>query len=191
MVRRMTPALFAALLVLSKPPAKDQDDPPAPEQTCEVDPKALRPQFAAKLPKGFKLVSTRKAKRTLTQVLKLPDGFEVTLTLGGCEHLGFRFDLKGGTLTPKTVGAELVAVSRRVLPSLPMAKDAFATPATILKALEDSTISQLPATLPCGEATCQLAIAAEPEKPKGKAPKKGAPPQEPAGILSLTYDFPL
>lgn len=186
----MTPALLLSLLVLTKPPAKEKEEAP-PEPTCEVDGRSLKPQFAAKLPKGFKLVSTKKAKRTLTQVLKLPDGIEVTLTLGGCEKLGFRFDVQGGTLTPKTVGAELVAVSKRVLPALPMAKDAFATPATLLKALEDSTISQLPATLPCGEATCQLAVSAAPEKPKGKAPKKGAPPPEPVGVLSLTYDFPL
>lgn len=184
MVRRMTPGLLLSLLVLAKPPAKEPKEP-VPEETCEVDAKALKPQFAVKLPKGFKLVSTKRDKRTLTQVLKTPDGFEVTLRYGGCEKLGFRFDVKGGTLTPKTVGAELVAVSKRLLPTLPMAKDAFATPSTLLKAVEDATISVLPAQLACGEATCQLAIGAEETKQPSKKPK------EPAGVMTLTYDFPL
>lgn len=192
MVHGMTPGLLLPLLVLAGPPAKEP--PAAPDATCEVDARALKPQFAPKLPRGFKLVSTKKDRHTLTQVLTTPDGFEVTLRYGGCEKLGFRFDVKGGTLTPKTVGAELVAVSKRLLPALPMAKDAFATPATLLRALDEATISMLPAQLPCGDATCQLALAAEaqpaPARPARRA-KQPAAEQPPAGVLTLTYDFPL
>lgn len=188
MVRRMS-ALSFALLLLAAPPKGAKDD--APEvPACEVDAKSLKPQFAAKLPKGFKLVSTKKEKQHLVQTLKTPEGYEVALRYGGCERLGFRLDIKGGTLTPKTVAAELVAVSKRVLPSLPMAPGAFVTPETFLKALDDATISMMPAQLPCGDATCQLALAAADEKPKpaAKPSKKPAPEKEPAGVLSLSWE---
>ncbi|MFT3711445.1 MAG: hypothetical protein QM817_27745 [Archangium sp.] len=165
----------------------------AAAEDCALDLKDIKPQFAPKLPTGFKLLSTKKDKRKITQVLKTAEGYEVTLELGGCSHVAYSFGIKGGTLTPKTVGSELVAVSKRVLPSLPMDKDVIASPATFTKAIDEANIMTLPAQLPCGDATCTLAIEAEPEKPapKGKKPKKTDPPKEPAGILKLSYDFAL
>ncbi|MBL8914298.1 MAG: hypothetical protein JNM17_26570 [Archangium sp.] len=168
-------------------------------EDCAFELKDIKPQFAAKLPSGFKLVSTRKDKRKVTQVLKTPDGFDVTVELGGCSHVAYSIAIKGGTLTPKTVGSELVAVSKRVLPTLPMIADAIASPERFLKAIEDGNIITLPAQLPCGDATCTLAIEAEETKPdKKKAPpkklKKGEKPEpekEPAGVLKLSYDFAL
>jgi hypothetical protein len=184
MVRRMS-ALSLALLVLAAPPKGAKDDAPD-VPACEVDVKHLKPQFAPKLPKGFKLVATKREKQHLVQTLKTPDGYEVTLRYGGCERLGFRLDIKGGTLTPKTVGAELVAVSKRVLPALPMAPGAFVTPETFLKALDDSTISMLPAQLPCGDAACQLSLSAAEEK--AKPSKKPGAEKEPAGVMSLSWE---
>lgn len=166
-------------------------------EDCGLELKDIKPQFAAKLPSGFKLVSTKKDKRKLTQVLKTPEGFEVTLEFGGCSHVAYSFAIKGGTLTPKTVGSELVAVSKRVLPTLPMTSDAIAAPDKFLKAIDEANIVTLPAQLPCGDATCTLAIEAEEVKPppKGKAPpkkkKKDEPEKEPAGVLKLSYDFAL
>ncbi|MFZ5444406.1 MAG: hypothetical protein ACOZQL_30725 [Myxococcota bacterium] len=184
----MRPAHLLPVLLLAAPLARAED--------CALEAKAIKPQFAAKLPKGFKLASTKKDKRLITQVLKTPDGFEVTLTLGGCEHVGYALAIKGGTLTPKTVGAELVAVSKRVLPTLPMDADALVDPKLFLKAIDEANIVALPAELPCGDATCKLSIGEE-EKPKAdkkkpaKKPKKDEPAKEPPGVLKLEYDFAL
>ena len=148
----------------------------AADEECLVDAKALKPQFAAKLPRGFKLVSTRKEKKQklITQVLKLPDGFEATLTAGGCSHLTFTIALKGPGLTTRTVGAELVAIARRVLPTLPMDQDSTVDVKLFSHAIEEARINVMPAQLPCGDATCQLSLEADETKPaKGKAkPKK-------------------
>lgn len=162
-------------------------------EECAFDAKDLVPQFRRKLPPGFKLRSTKKEKQHLTQVLTTPEGHEVTLRLGGCAHVAYSFSIKGGTLTPKTVGSELVAVSKRVLPALPMAKDVIADPSVLLRAIDEASIVTLPAQLPCGDATCQLALETEvpaPEK-KPKKSKKPAPPAEPVGVLVLSYDFAL
>lgn len=188
MVRGMRlPLLVASCLAVLAPSARAED--------CQLEAKDIKAQFAAKLPSGFKLLSSKKDKRRFTQVLKTADGFEVTLQLGGCAHVEYSFAIKGGTLTPKTVGSELVAVCKRVLPALPMDKDAIASPQTFLKALDEANIVSLPSQLPCGDATCTLAIEAEPEKTPKKKPvkKKGVeePPKEPAGILKLSYDFAL
>lgn len=163
-------------------------------EDCVLELKDIKPQFAAKLPSGFKLVSTKKDKRKITQVLKTPEGYEVTLELGGCAHVMYSFAIKGETLTPKTVGSELVAVSKRVLPTLPMIPEPIASAERFIKAIEDANIVALPAQLPCGDATCTMSIEAEPEKKparKAKKPKKEEPPKEPAGILKLSYDFAL
>ncbi len=187
---RMVPAMklarLALLVLVTTPLAHAAED-------CALDAKTLRAQFAAKLPAGFKLVSTKKEKRLITQVLKMPEGYEVTLTLGGCAHLGYTIAIKGATLTPKTVGAELVAVSKRVLPKLPMDKDATVDPGRFLKALDEANIVAMPSQLPCGDATCTLSIDAEEVKAplKGKKPKKGEPVKEPVGVLKLSYDFAL
>jgi hypothetical protein len=187
MVRAMRPARLALLTLLAAPLAAHAED-------CALELKAIKPQFAAKLPKGFKLVSTKNVKRLLTQVLKTPEGYEVTLTFGGCSHVAFALAIKGETLTPKTVGAELVAVSKRVLPTLPMNKDATVDPLLFLKALDEANIVALPTELPCGDATCKLSIGADEKDAKkkpAKKPKKGEPEKEPAGVLTLEYDFAL
>jgi hypothetical protein len=165
----------------------------AADEQCMVDAKVFKPQFAAKLPKGFKLVSTKKDKKQMRQVLKLPDGFEAAVTSGGCSHLFFTIELKGAALTTKTVGAELVAIARRVLPTLPMDKDSTVDVKLMSQALEEARINVMPAQLPCGDATCQLSLEAEEVKPvKGKAkPKKDLAPAEPPGVLKLSYDLPL
>ena len=183
------------LLALSAPAARA-------EEACQVDPKVFKPQFIAKLPRGFKLVSTAKDKKTkeIKQVLKLADGYEATVTVGGCSHLTFTIGLKGPGLTTKTVGSELVQICKRVLPTLPMEKDATVDPALMLHAIDEARISVMPAQLPCGEATCQLSLvpddvkpAKAPPRPKKKDPKdkKDEPPADPIGILTLSYDLPL
>lgn len=194
----MNAAAFASLFVLvTAAPAFAQGD------ACALEDKALRPQFAAKLPKGFKVRSTAvdKKKRSVTQVLQLPDGSEVMLSAGGCAHAAYTFAIKTKTITTKTVAAELVAIARRVLPQLPMHKDAWASPAILLKAIEEANINQMPAQLPCGDATCELSLSAvEEKKPAKKQPvKKGAKAEAPTpaadaerpGQLVLSYDFPL
>lgn len=147
---------------------------------CNVTSKDWKPQFAAKLPPNFKLVSTKadKKARRYRQELKIPDGSTVTMELGGCERLKYSFLVKGSTLTTKTVGAEVLAVSRRVLPVLPMTTDAIADPKRLLKAIDEAEIVSLPSALPCGDAVCQIALEEDPKaKPKTKPkpkPKKGA-----------------
>jgi hypothetical protein len=183
----------ALLLLVSLVPAAV-----AADESCLVEAKVFKPQFTAKLPKGFKLVSTKKDKKQIKQVLKLDDGFETAVTVSGCEALLFSIELKGPGLTSKTVGAELVAIAKRELPKLPMEKDATVDVKLMLQALDEAQINVLPATLPCGNATCQLSLAAE-EKPspaKGKAaPKKKDPkkdaalPSDPPGVLKLTYEL--
>lgn len=171
----------------------------AANEECLIDPKVLKPQFAAKLPKGFKLVSTRKDKRQIKQVLSMPEGVEATVTVGGCEHLGFTISFKGPTVTSKTVGAELIAITRHLLPLLPMDKESTVDVKLIQQALEEARISIMPAQLPCGNATCQLsleAVAAKGKKPAPKAkgkkePEPTPPPEEQPGVLTLSYDLPL
>lgn len=177
---------------------------------CTVTAKDLKPQFAAKLPKGFKLSSTKtdKKKKTFTQELKLPDNIVVTMELGGCERFTYSYFIKGPTITTKTVGAEVLAVSRRVLPTLPMKDDAIADPKRLLKALEDAQIVSLPSNIPCGDATCQLSIEPDPKakpktkatpkpKAKGKDEKKDEKPAdapkdeaEVPGLIHLSYEGP-
>ena len=174
----------------------------AATEECLVDPKVLKPQFAAKLPKGFKLVSTQKEKRQIKQVLSMPEGVEATVTVGGCEHLGFTISFKGPTVTSKTVGAELIAITRHLLPLLPMDKESTVDVKLIQQALEDARISIMPAQLPCGDATCQLSLEPDDVKPAKATPKskkkdakdkdkKVEPAADPVGILTLSYDFPL
>lgn len=169
----------------------------AADEACLIDPKVFKPQFAAKLPKGFKLVSTKTEKKpkVLRQVLKLPDGYEVSVTVSGCEHLQFTIGIKGPALTTKTVGAELVAIARRELPTLPMDKDSTVDVKLISQALEEARINTLPAQLPCGNATCELSLVADDVKPvKAKSAPKGKkdePAVEQAGVLKLSYDLPL
>lgn len=173
---------------------------------CTVTAKDLKPQFAAKLPRGFKLSSTKtdKKKKTFTQELKLPDNVVVTMELGGCERFTYSYFIKGPTITTKTVGAEVLAVSRRVLPTLPMKDDAIADPKRLLKALDEAQIVSLPSNIPCGDATCQLSIEPDPKakpktkaKPKAKGAKKDEKPAdapkdeaEVPGLIHLSYEGP-
>lgn len=188
MLRAMRPLTF--VLALTALAASAQEE-------CALADADIRPQFLAKPPAGFKLVSSKKEKRRLTEVLKTPGGYEVTLELGGCGHVEYSFSIKGGTLTPKTVGSELVAVSRRVLPTLPMRKGATANPQLFLKAIDEANIAMVPTDLPCGDATCRLSLETVEEKPAPapkKKPKKGQKPdapKPPAGVLKLSYDFAL
>lgn len=169
------------------------------EEECAVDPRLLKPQFAARLPKGFKLISTKKdpKQKNIKQVLKLPDGFQAAVTVSGCSHLLFTIELEGTGLTTKTVGAELVAIARRVLPTLPMDKDSTVDVKLMIQALDEARISVMPAQLPCGDAACSLSVeAAEVKKPAAKAKSKNEkdpPPTavEPPGVLKLSYDLPL
>jgi hypothetical protein len=188
----------------------------AADEACLIDSKVFKPQFSAKLPKGFKLVSTKTEKKPklLKQVLKLPDGFEATVTVGGCEHQQFTIQLKGAGLTTKTVGAELVAIAKRELPTLPMDKDSTVDVKLMIQALDEARINIMPAQLPCGNATCELSLEADDSKPaaKGKAKPKPPPPAkgkkddkkddkekekekedsgEQPGVLKLSYDLPL
>lgn len=190
-------ALLAALVLCAKP---------APvEESCTLDPKELKAQFASKLPKGFKLVSLKKEKRRLTEQLKLPDGTEVTSSAGGCAHYGLTLAIKTKTLTTKTVASELVATARRVLPQLPFAKSEESMRGYFLKGLDEASITGLPAQLPCGDATCELSLApVEEKKPAKKAPAKKKEPEkkddapdadkaaeERPAQLVLSYDFAL
>ncbi len=174
------------LVLLLAPVAHAADD------ECLVESRVLKPQFASKLPKGFKLVSTKKDNRLITQVMKLPNGFEATVTAGGCQHLTFTIGIKGPGLTTKTVGAELVAIARRVLPTLPMDKDSTVDVKLMSQAVEEARINLMPALLPCGDATCRLSLESDPVKPsKSKSKKKDVPPAEPVGVLTLSYELPL
>ncbi|MEW5740155.1 MAG: hypothetical protein AB1938_14585 [Myxococcota bacterium] len=175
---------------------------------CSVSTKDFKPQFAAKLPKGFKLLSTKsdtKAK-LYRQELKLPTGETVTLEMGGCERFKYSFFIKGPTVTTKTVGAEVLAVSRRVLPALPMKEDAIADPKRLAKALDEAEIVSLPSPLPCASGTCQVAVEPDPKakkdkpkprpKPKGKGKddqaeeKKDEPAADAPGLIRLSWEAP-
>lgn len=176
------PRVALLSLSLASPLARAEGD------DCTLDAGQIKPQLAARLPRGFKLLSSKvdKAKRRAVQALRLPDGTEVTVTAGGCAHAAFSFAIRGKTIHTKTVAAELVAITRRVLPQLPMGKDVLATPALLLEGVDKAQITVLPAPLPCGDAHCTLAL--EPVE-GAKAPKKEAGDQ-PAQLV-LSYDFPL
>jgi hypothetical protein len=170
----------------------------AEAQDCAVDSRVLVNQYAPKLPKGFKLLSGKKEKRLVRQTLRLTDGTEVTVELGGCDRVQYRFSIKASGLTLKTVGAEAVAVAKRVLPTLPMARDALAEPKVLLAAVEESFTS-LPATISCGTSgTCRLELVPDPAKArkkparaqKGKGDEKRADDEAPA-LLVLSYDAPV
>jgi hypothetical protein len=168
-------------------------------QECAVDSRVLINQYASKLPKGLKLLSARKEKRLVRQTLRLGDGTEVTVELGGCDRVQYRFSIKAAGLTTRTVGAEAVAVSKRVLPALPMAKDALAEPRVLLAAVEEGSFTSLPATISCGTSgTCRLELVPDParakKKPakagKGKGDEKPADEDSPA-LLVVSYDAPV
>jgi hypothetical protein len=148
----------------------------AEEEQCQFDAKDLKPQLAKKQPKGAKALSSKvdKKKRSVKEEVQLADGSKASLELGGCAHVAWSIELKVGKVTTKTVGAEVVATSRRVLPLLVLEKDSIIDPARLLKALDDANIMQLPTKLPCGDATCQLSL--ELDDPKARAKKKAPPP---------------
>lgn len=189
---RMLRALLGCLVVL--PLA-------ASAQDCALDAKAIAPQFASKLPKGAKLLSTKKQKLKITQSLKLADGTEVSVDFGGCERVQYTFTIKSKGLTTKTVGAEVVAISKRVLSALPMSKDALAEPRVLLAALEEGSFQSLPATLSCGSGSCRVELVpvADKKKPAPKKPSKKdakdgkdspdkADDAEQPATLQLSYD---
>lgn len=169
----------------------------ASAQDCALDAKSITPQLSAKLPKGARVLSTKREKKKVRQVLKLADGLEVSVEFGGCEKVQYAFGIKGGGLTTRTVGAEVVAVARRVLPMLPMSKDALAEPKVLLTALDEGSFTALPATMSCGTSgTCRIELVPEPKKkkpspkkaPKGEAPKTDE--DEPATLV-LSYEAPI
>lgn len=168
---------------------------------CALDVKSIVPQFSNKLPKGMKLLATKKEKRKVRQTLKLADGTEASVEFGGCERVQYTFGIKGAGLNTKTVGAEAVAVAKRVLPTLPMSKDAMAEPAVLLSAIEEGSFTSLPATISCGNATCRIELVPDaskkkPAKKPAPKPKKGEKSEEPPkadepegpAILQLSYD---
>jgi multidrug efflux pump subunit AcrB len=177
---------------------------PALADECALDAKAITAQFSARLPKGAKVLSTKKEQRKVKQVLKLADGVEVTVDFGGCERVQYSFGIKAKGLTTKTVGAEAMAVARRVLPGLPMSKEAMAEPKVIMTAVDEGSFVSLPATLSCGPGTCrfELVPVQDKKRPAAKKPptkkpdaKDGKPPDEekvddaeqPATLV-LSYD---
>lgn len=177
---------------------------PALADECALDAKAITAQFSARLPKGAKVLSTKKEQRKVKQVLKLADGVEVTVDFGGCERVQYSFGIKAKGLTTKTVGAEAMAVARRVLPGLPMSKEAMAEPKVIMTAVDEGSFVSLPATLSCGPGTCrfELVPVQDTKRPAAKRPptkkpdaKDGKPPDEekvddaeqPATLV-LSYD---
>ncbi len=177
---------------------------PALADECALDAKAITAQFSARLPKGAKVLSTKKEQRKVKQVLKLADGVEVTVDFGGCERVQYSFGIKAKGLTTKTVGAEAMAVARRVLPGLPMSKEAMAEPKVIMTAVDEGSFVSLPATLSCGPGTCrfELVPVQDTKRPAAKKPptkkpdaKDGKPPDEekvddaeqPATLV-LSYD---
>jgi hypothetical protein len=178
---------------------------PALADECALDAKAITAQFSSKLPKGAKVLSTKKEKRKVKQVLKLADGVEVTVDFGGCERVQYAFTIKAKGLTTKTVGAEAMAVARRVLPGLPMSKDAMAEPKVLLTAIEEGSYASLPATLSCGPGSCRFELVPLPDKKKPAArkppPKKDAKDAKPEeekvddaelpATLVLSYDAPI
>lgn len=176
---------------------------PALAEECALDTKALVPQFSAKLPRGARLLSTKKEKRKVKQVLKLADATEVSVDFGGCERVQYSFSIKAAGLTTRTVGAEAMAVARRVLPALPMSKEAMAEPRVLLTAIEEGSFTSLPATLGCGPGSCRFELVPIPDKKKATkkppAKKKGAKVADEVKVddaelpatLVVSYDAPI
>lgn len=169
----------------------------ASAQECALEARSITAQVASKLPKGAKLVSTKKDKRKIRQLMKFQDGLEVWVEFGGCEKVQYAFGIKGGGLSTRTVGAEVIAVARRVLPTIPMSKDALAEPRVLLTAIDEGSFTSLPATMSCGTSgTCRIELVPEPKKKK-PAPKKAPKTQdakvdedEPATLV-LSYEAPI
>lgn len=169
-------------------------------QECALDAKNIAPQYSAKQLKGAKVLSTKKEKRKIRQTLKLADATEVTVEFGGCDHVEYAFIIKTQGLNTKTVGAEVLAIARRVLPQLTMNSSALAEPKVLLSALDEGSFVSLPATISCGSnGTCRIELVAEPSKGKKPAPKKkekGKDEPKPddadgPATLKLSYDAPI
>ncbi len=188
----------------------------ADEQTCAFDVKDLRSQFAKKQGKGAKVLSSKVdlKHRGVHEELQLGDGTKVSLQLGGCAHVAWSLELKVPKVTTRSVGAEIVATAKRVLPQLAMEKTSIVDPARLLKALDEANIMQLPTKLPCGDAACQLSVVLDEPKGKKKAPPKDkdkekdddapaekasvaesngsrAPVEDGPGVIRFTYDLAL
>jgi hypothetical protein len=148
-------------------------------QDCALASKAGTPVFLRQLPKGFKRISA--TKNGLRQTLRLPDKTDVTVTFRGCERIQYSIEISA--VAVKAVGAEVVATVKRVLPTLPMAKDSLVEPTVFLRAIEESSFTSLPATLSCAQGTCRIEVLPAPSSSTKVVDRPDAP-----GRLVLTYD---
>ncbi|MFO0596053.1 MAG: hypothetical protein U0228_12130 [Myxococcaceae bacterium] len=174
-MRRMIRGALAVVLCLGSMPAFAQGD-----ADCVLNADALKPQIdASKLPKGSKLLKSEKVKRNHRDVVRLADGTEVTLGVGGCVHLGLSFALKGKAIGPKLTPAEGVALIRKALEVMPIKSDANLQKVIITDALDalKTVPTAFPVTLTCHEfESCELLL--EPNEKKET-------------VLTFAYDFPL
>lgn len=149
------------------------------EYECVMSADALKPQVDKKLPPGWKLVKAERVERVHREVFTLPDGFELTVQISGCAHLGLAFSLKSKkAITPQLKPAEGVALLKKYAEATPFSKDAsFGQP--IMKdafAALTTVPEKFPVPLQCGKyETCELSL-----ETKGKDT-----------TLSFAYDFPL
>lgn len=149
------------------------------EYECVLNADALKPQVDKKLPAGWKLVKAERVDRVHREVFTLPDGFELTVQISGCAHLGLTFSLKSKkAITPQLKPAEGVALLKKYSEATPFLKDAhFGQP--IMKdafAALTTVPEKFPVPVQCGKyETCELLL-----ETKGKDT-----------TLSFAYDFPL
>lgn len=103
---------------------------------------------------GAKLVSYSFEERVL-----LAQDIEVSLTIGGCAHYGFRFVFKGAKIE-KLKDSEKLARTRKLLAALPLTSDQER--AQLIGALDAAKKSKKlkwengVLALPCGDAFCDL-----------------------------------
>jgi hypothetical protein len=126
---------------------------------CPLNPAAIRSQLdPEKSAPDVKLLGAQKKGRLHRERLKLPDGLEVTVAVGGCAHLGLSVELRGRAAQAATP-AQALELFRKVLETLPVRADAHLRPQTFLDALakKKDVEAAFPVKLDCGEfETCEL-----------------------------------
>ena len=131
---------------------------PESEPECTLNAGVAVAPFKAKLPKNMKLLESKAGQYSFTQRLQMADGAIVTVSIGGCQHLGFdvRIERAGFTQNVRQ-GAEAVASTLRALPLNDYPKGIANQ---LLEALGKAKVSKSPADLPCGDANCRFELAA-------------------------------
>ena len=146
--------LAVVALLFAAPAFAFAQDAGEPECTLNAD--VVVAPFKAKLPKQLKLLETKTEAHSVIQRLQMPDGAIATVSIGGCEHLGFSMRIERADLGDD-LRKGLAAVTSS-LRSLPLNEYPKGIATTLLGALGKAKVSKSPADLPCGDGFCRFEL---------------------------------